>query len=105
MGGVEADLCSRFRKAVAPDRPPTVSVRGDGSSAASDSDGEKVSRQASFVYYLSISTPASIIYHSPSVHLSAANLLITRLVGPVAHTRSSYYDLCAKMSTGYSITV
>ena len=53
MGGVEADLCSRTCKAVAPDRPPTVSVRSDGSSETYASDGEKVSRQASFVYYLS----------------------------------------------------
>ena len=53
VGGLEADLCSRTCKTVAPDRPPKVSVRSDYSSAASASDGEKVSRQASFVYYLS----------------------------------------------------
>ena len=32
-------------------------------------------------------------------------IVISILEGPVAHTRSSYYDLCAKMSIGYSITV
>ena len=53
VGGWEADLSSCTGKTVAPDRPPKVSVRSDGSSAASASDSEKVSRQASFVYYLS----------------------------------------------------